>query len=113
GSLSASWFPGDGSRSFCAGVGRPDTRVLTLPPIGWCPSSGLRRQSAAATALWIRVAVSERELEQAGVTKKEGEEVLVLTKRRVALVLAPGVARRSMAVFADPNVNISGLVPGK
>ena len=46
-------------------------------------------------------------------TKKEVEELLVLTKRRFAHLLSPGVARRSMAVFADPNVIISRLVPGK
>jgi len=47
------------------------------------------------------------------VTKKEVDELLVLTKRRFAHLRSPGAARRTMAVFADPNIIISGRVPSK
>jgi SAM-dependent methyltransferase len=73
----------------------------------------LQRRERIEMQLFERLAGDHTRLERAGVTKKEVDELLVLTKRRFAHLRSPRVARRSMAVFADPNVIISGRVPKK
>jgi len=73
----------------------------------------LQRRERIELQLFERLAGDHTRLEQAGVTKAEVDELLVLTKRRFAHLRSPGVIRRSMAVFADPNVIISGRVPRK
>jgi SAM-dependent methyltransferase len=70
----------------------------------------LQRRERIELQLFERLAGDHTRLEQAGVTKKEVDELLVLTKRRFAHLLSPRMARRTMAVFADPNVIISGRV---
>jgi SAM-dependent methyltransferase len=104
----------------CAGL--VDLRISGYLPLyapadaRWSKEEGLdwlKRRERIEFQLFERLAGDHSRLEQAGVTKKEVEELLVLTKRRFAHLRSPGVARRSLAVFADPNVIISGLVPRK
>jgi SAM-dependent methyltransferase len=73
----------------------------------------LQRRERIELQLFERLAGDHARLDQAGVPKKEVDELLVLTKRRFAHLRSPGKARRTMAVFADPNVIISGRVPRK
>src|SRR5262249_5714763 len=72
----------------------------------------LQRRERIELQLFERLAGDHTRLEQACVTKQEVDELLALTKRRFAHLRSPDVARRTMAVFADPNIIISGRVPG-
>jgi SAM-dependent methyltransferase len=85
-----------------------DTRWTQEEALDW-----LQRRERIELQLFERLAGDHTRLERAGVTKKEVDELLVLTKRRFGHLRAPGAARRTMAVFADPNVIISGRVPQK
>jgi SAM-dependent methyltransferase len=85
-----------------------DSRWTEEEALDW-----LQRRERIELQLFERLSGDHTRLEQAGVTKKEVDELLLLTKRRFAHLRSPGLARRTMAVFADPNVIISGRVPRK
>jgi SAM-dependent methyltransferase len=69
----------------------------------------LQRRERIELQLFKRLAGDHGRLEQAGVTKQEVDELLALTKRRFAYLRLPGRARRTMTVFADPNIIITGV----
>jgi SAM-dependent methyltransferase len=103
-------------------AGLVDLRISGYLPVyapadaRWSEEDGLdwlQRRERIELQLFERLAGDHSRLEQAGVTKKEVDELLVLTKRRFAHLRSPGAARRTMAVFADPNIIISGRVPSK
>jgi hypothetical protein len=71
----------------------------------------LQRRERVELQLFERLAGDHTRLERAGVTKQEVDELLTLTKRRFAHLRSPEAARRTMAVFVDPNIIISGRVP--
>jgi hypothetical protein len=83
-----------------------DTRWSEEEALDW-----LQRRERVELQLFERLAGDDTRLEKAGVTKQEVEELLTLTKRRFAHLRSPGMARRTMAVFADANIIISGRVP--
>jgi SAM-dependent methyltransferase len=72
----------------------------------------LQRRERVELQLFERLGGDPTRLEKAGVSKKEVDKLLVLTKRRFAFLRSPGLTRRTTMVFADPNVIISGRVPG-
>jgi SAM-dependent methyltransferase len=101
-------------------AGLVDLRISGYLPVyapadaRWTEEDGrdwLQRRERIELQLFERLGGDHSRLESAGVTKKEVDELLLLTKRRFAYLRSPGRARRSMAVFADPNVIISGRIP--
>lgn len=103
-------------------AGLVDLRISGYLPVyapadaRWSEEEGrdwLQRRERVEMQLFERLAGDHTRLEQAGVTKKEVDELLVLTKRRFANLRSLGLARRTTAVFADPNIIISGRVPTK
>jgi SAM-dependent methyltransferase len=105
-----------------ARAGLVDLRIAGYLPVyapadvRWSREEGLDwllRRERIELQLFERLGGDHTRLESAGVTKEEVDELLVLTKRRFAFLRSPRATRRTMAVYADPNVIISGRVPGK
>jgi SAM-dependent methyltransferase len=103
-----------------AKVGLVDLRISGYLPV-YAPSDArwseedaqdwLARRESVEENLFERLAGDHARLEKAGVTKQEVDELLVLTKRRFEHLRQPGVAKRNMDAFADPNVVITGRRP--
>jgi SAM-dependent methyltransferase len=103
-------------------VGLVDLRISGYLPV-YAPADSrwseeesrdwLQRRERVELQLFERLGGDHSRLEKAGVSKKDVDELLVLTKRRFAYLRSPGLARRTTVVFADPNVIISGRVPRK
>jgi SAM-dependent methyltransferase len=104
-----------------ARAGLVDLRISGLLPV-YAPADArwseedaldwLQRRERIELQLFERLAGDHARLEKAGVTEQDVDELRTLTRRRFAHLRSPGTARRTMAVFADPHIIISGRVPG-
>ena len=103
-----------------ARAGLVDLRISGLLPVyatadaRWSDEEAvdwLQRRERVELQLFERLAGDHTRLEQARVTKQEVDDLLTLTKRRFSHLSSPGMARRTMTVFADPHIIISGRVP--